>query len=139
MAARQLTWWHQLNSGQGGSNNTAINVKGRRQRHAHCHGGKWWRDRLTGGISSAMVGVAVTRTTAMPKTTMTQRLKQQQQQQWQWGALGSTREQMWQLRSAKGQPRDANAPLKDKILIWRNILYQVLDKITQYNILYHTT
>jgi hypothetical protein len=29
-------------------------------------------------------------------------------------------------------------PLKDKILIWQNILYQVLDMSTQYNILYHT-
>ncbi len=30
-------------------------------------------------------------------------------------------------------------PLKDKILIWWNILYRVLDMSTQYNILYHTT
>ena len=30
-------------------------------------------------------------------------------------------------------------PLKDKILIWQNILYRVLDMSTQYNILYHTT
>ncbi len=30
-------------------------------------------------------------------------------------------------------------PLKDKILTWQNILYQVLDMSTQYNILYYTT
>ncbi len=30
-------------------------------------------------------------------------------------------------------------PLKDKILIWQNILYWVLDMSIQYNILYHTT
>jgi hypothetical protein len=30
-------------------------------------------------------------------------------------------------------------PLKDKILICQNVLYQVLDMSTQYNILYHTT
>jgi hypothetical protein len=29
-------------------------------------------------------------------------------------------------------------PLKDKILIWQNVSYQVLDMSTQYNILYHT-
>jgi hypothetical protein len=29
--------------------------------------------------------------------------------------------------------------LKDKILIWQNILYRVVDMSTQYNILYHTT
>ncbi len=33
----------------------------------------------------------------------------------------------------------ARLPLKDKILIWQNILYRVLDMSTQYNILYHTT
>ncbi len=31
------------------------------------------------------------------------------------------------------------SPLKDKILIWQNILYRVLDMSTQYIILYHTT
>ncbi len=30
-------------------------------------------------------------------------------------------------------------PLKDKILIWQNVLYQVLDMSTQYNLLYHMT
>jgi hypothetical protein len=30
-------------------------------------------------------------------------------------------------------------PLKEKFFIWQNILYQVLDMSTQYNILYHTT
>jgi hypothetical protein len=29
-------------------------------------------------------------------------------------------------------------PMKDKILIWQNILYRVLDMSTQYNLLYHT-
>ncbi len=34
---------------------------------------------------------------------------------------------------------DKYVPLTDKILIWQNILYRVLDMSTQYNLLYHMT
>ncbi len=111
MAARQLTWWRQLNNGQGGSDYATINIKERRQRRARRLGGKWRRDGSTGGVSAAMVGVVVTRKTAMPTTTTTRRQRQRQrQQQRRWrGASGSTREWTWQLRSAKGRRRKANA------------------------------
>jgi hypothetical protein len=46
-----------------------------------------------------------------------------------------------QVRSFRflNRRKEPYKPLKDKILIWYNILYQVLDMSTQYSILYHTT
>ncbi len=105
MVAWQLTWWCQLNNGRGASNYATIDIKEMKQRHT-CHLGRKWRcDGSTGGVSSAMVGVAgdsdedngdannddnaETMTTTRTITTVA-------------GALGSMRERMQQLRSAKG-------------------------------------
>jgi hypothetical protein len=48
---------------------------------------------------------------------------------------------VWHAISIQRRPASVpvKLPLKDKILIWTNILYRVLDMSTQYNILYHTT
>jgi hypothetical protein len=68
---QQLTWWHQLSNGWGGSDYATINIKERRQKGACCLGRKWRHNESTGGISFAMVGVSVRRRMAMlPMMTM---------------------------------------------------------------------
>jgi hypothetical protein len=100
VATRQLTWWHQLNNGWGGSNYATINIKERRQRCACPLGGKWQHDKSTGSVSSAKAEVAVTRTTATPTTTRQRRDNNNNNNNGGGGALGLTWERMQQLRSA---------------------------------------
>ncbi len=49
---------------------------------------------------------------------------------------GNHGEQCWLVSKQKNKEK---MPLKDKTLIWQNILYWVLDMSTQYNLLYHMT
>jgi hypothetical protein len=66
VGAQQLTWWRQLNNGPGGSDYATITINERRLRHTLYLGGKWQCNGSTGGVSSAIVRVAVKRSMAMP-------------------------------------------------------------------------